>query len=91
MVAKNNGVILTETELNYLKKILISYQGPFNYSDFLKMADISISKQGALKILNKFTSLEILKEASSSSKSKLFTLNKEVIPYMFKEFGFRQP
>lgn len=90
MVAKNNGVILTETELNYLKKILISYQGPFNYSDFLKMAGISISKQGALKILNKFTSLGILKEASSSSKSKLFTLNKEVIPYMFKEFGFRQ-
>lgn len=35
---KNQGNILTETELNYVKKILVTYKGKFSYQDFIKTA-----------------------------------------------------
>lgn len=83
---KNKGDSLTSTELNYVKKILIAYKGIFNYSDFLKMVNVEMSKQGALKILNKFIDYGILKEVSSSSKTKLFDLNKFNFPFALKNF-----
>ncbi|MBR5340558.1 MAG: Fic family protein [Erysipelotrichaceae bacterium] len=81
---KNKGSVLTETELNYIKKIIISYNGIFSYSDFLKMANVSMSKQGALKILNRFVKLGILKEVSTPSKSKLFDIDRNNVPYTLK-------
>ena len=81
---KNKGNELTSTELNYIKKIIISYCGTFAYSDFLKMVNISMSKQGALKILNKFIDYGVLVEVKSKSKTKLFDINRKNITYLLK-------
>ena len=75
--------------MNYIKRILISYKGAFAYADFQKMINVSMSKQGALKILNKFVSYGFLKEAASSSKVKLFVIDSKNVPYALKNFGFR--
>ena len=80
-MAKNRGIQLTETELNYMKRILVSSNGAFNYQDFLKYCQISISKQGALKILNRFIESGGLVEIESKGKTKLFSINKEAIKY----------
>ena len=85
--AKEKGFIATETELNYMKKILISYDGPFSYTDFLKNANVEMSKQGALKMLNKFVDFGFLKETESKSKTKLFDINKDSITYSLKHLG----
>lgn len=78
---KNQGNVLTETELNYVKKILVSYKGKFSYQDFIKNSQIEISKQGAFKILNKFVDLKILVVVDTPSKVKLFDINNKVIKY----------
>ncbi|OQC11225.1 MAG: Fic/DOC family protein [Tenericutes bacterium ADurb.Bin087] len=88
-VTKNTGNILTSTELNYIKKILISYKGVFTHADFLKMINVSMTKQGALKTLNKFIDYGVLKEVKSSSKTKLFDINKKNIPFALKNFGYK--
>ncbi len=87
--AKRGGHILSETELNYAKRILISYEAPFVYTDFLQMAKVDMSKQGALKILNKFVEYGFLKEVPTKSKSKLFAIDGSSVPYALKHFGFR--
>ena len=46
---KNNGSVLIITELNYIKKNLISYKGEFNYLDFLKIINVDMSKQEVFK------------------------------------------
>lgn len=79
---QNKGVLLSETEKNYFRKILLSYKGKFTYQDFEKMAKINVSKQGALKILNRFVKYGILFSSESASKSKLFMLNASVLPYL---------
>ncbi len=86
---KNSGNVLTSTELSYIKKILISYSGVFSYGDFLKMTNVTMSKQGALKILNRLVNYGVLIEAPSSSKSKLFDVNKDNIPFALKNFGYK--
>lgn len=79
--AKNQNVVLTDTELNYIKRILVSYKGKFSHQDFNKFCRIEISKQGALKILNKFVDLDILVEVETESKVKLFDINKDIVHY----------
>ena len=81
---KNKGVVLTDTEMNYVKKILISCKDNFTYTDFLKACNIEMSKQGALKILNKFVECDILVAAASKSKVKLFKINDNVVVYKMK-------
>lgn len=88
-MVKNSGNVLTFSDLNYVKKIFISYKGVFSYSDFLKMINVSMSKQGALKILNRFINFGILKEVKSSSNTKLFDINKNNVPYSLKNFIYR--
>lgn len=78
---KNQGNVLTETELNYVKKILVTYKGKFSYQDFIKNCQIEISKQGAFKILNKLVDLKILLVVDTPSKVKLFDINNKVIKY----------
>ena len=89
VVAKNKGYVITETELNYMKRILISYEGVFSYLDFLKMARVEMSKQGALKILNRFVNYGFLKEATSKSKTKLFDIDENNVQYRLKSFGYK--
>ncbi len=86
--ARNRGFVITDTEQSYVKKILITYDGPFTYAGFLKAAGISISKQGALKILNRLIEYGILREMPSSSKSKLFDLEPDAVSYSLKTFGY---
>ena len=88
-MAKQKGYTLTETELNYMKRIMISYEGKFSYGDFLKMANIEITKQGALKILNHFIDVGFLKEVESKSNAKLFDINKNSLLLLLKRFGVR--
>lgn len=88
-VSKNKGFTLTETELTYLKKMLISYNGVFNYQDFTKTINVSMSKQGALKTLNRFIKYGLLVEVESESKSKLFDFNKDEVPYILKTIGYK--
>lgn len=71
-----------EAEKNYLRKILLSYKGKFAYNDFEKMAKIDVSKQGALKILNRFVSYGLLIPSESNSKSKLFALNVDALSFL---------
>lgn len=78
---KHNREVLTDNDLNYIKRILISSNGPFTYLDFLKMSQIDISKQGTFKILNKFVSLGILVSRQTKSGNKLFELNKKVVKF----------
>lgn len=78
---KNQGNVLTETELNYVKKIFVSYKGKFSYQDFIKNCQIEISKQGAFKILNKLVDLKILVVVDTPSKVKLFDVNRKVVKF----------
>ena len=89
LFSKNKGFILTETELTYLKKMLISYNGVFNYQDFIKTINVSMSKQGALKTLNHFEKYGIIKVVESESKSKIFDFNKDNVPYSLKTIGYK--
>jgi len=86
---KGKGIILTDTEINYIKRTLVSYESPFTYTDFLKMINVTMSKQGALKILNKFVQYDLFIEKENKSKSKLFDINRKCFPYSFKNLGLR--
>lgn len=78
------GETLTPTETFYLKRIIInSKKGWFNHRGFINFCRIEITKQGALKILNKFLNLEILKAKTNNRNEKIFILNEKVIKYEF--------
>lgn len=78
---KSRGVLLTSLDLHYIKRIILSYEGAFTYLDFMKFANIEISKQGALKILNKLVHFGVLKQKPSPSKIKMFEINTKHIPF----------
>ena len=69
--------------------MLISYDGVFNYQDFIKKINVTMSKQGALKTLNHFIQYGIIKEVETDSRSKLFDFNKDNIPYSLKTIGYK--
>ena len=48
-----------------------------------------MSKQGALKTLNRFVAYGVLKEIDSTSKVKLFDVNRSNIVYVLKNFGYK--
>lgn len=78
---KDRGIVLTESERAYLKKILICAKGSFIYSDFLKWTRSDMSKQSAFKILNAFESWGALKSKTGKRKSKIFSVNPDFVPY----------
>ena len=80
-VLKGKGVVVSNTDKDYIKRILVSAKGPFSYMDFTSWNRIQISKQGAFKILNRFVEYGILKEVETTSNKKLFEVNKEMIAY----------
>ena len=81
-ILQDKEILLTETEKNYLRKILLSYKGRFTYNDFENMAKIDVTKQGALKILNRFVSYGLLIPSESNSKNKLFALNVDALSFL---------
>ncbi len=79
---QNKGITWTESEFAYFKKILLSYKGKFTYRDFLKFTKSEMSKQAALKVLNKYVSYGLLSSEESQSKTKLFDLKKDCLTYL---------
>jgi len=79
MILKNKGIVITNADKDYIKRILVSAKGPFQYTDFTSWNHIQITKQGALKILNRFVEYGVLQEAETTSNKKLFIVNKEMI------------
>ena len=78
---KNNSIIISETDKNYIKRILISSKGKFTYEDFIKWTNTSMTKQGAFKILNKLEEYKILISEINKSNKKLFEVNKLMLEY----------
>ncbi len=77
---KQRGIVLTETEKSYFKKILISNNGKFMYKDFAKWIKASIGDQALLKILNELEGYGLLRSVQSKN-NKLFYVNEEMIAY----------
>lgn len=80
-----NGEFLTTTELYYLKRIIInSKSGWFTHKGFVMFSHSDMSKQGALKILNYFARINILKSRINSRNEKIFILNDDFLTYEYK-------
>ena len=82
---KNNGIVLTNNEKMYFKKILISNKGKFLHQDFCTWIGVEMSKQGALKVLNALESYGLLKSETTPSNKKLFFVNDEILRYRFRK------
>ena len=59
-------------------------RGWFNYKGFIEFANLSITKQGALKVLNNFLKMNLLITKTNSKKEKIFSFNDE---YLFYEMN----
>lgn len=80
------GVTLTNYEKTYIKKILLGAEdGYFDYKKFLSVANIDISKQAALKALNKLVEYGLLSSMINDKKAKLFKLNNEFVKYRWEK------
>ena len=77
---KQKEIILTKSDIFYLKAILINTTDKFIYDDLIKWTKINMSKQAALKILNYFEKCNILSSFKYSNK-KIFSLNSECLKY----------
>lgn len=76
------GESLSPTESYYLKRIMInSKKGWFNYRGFINFCKLDITKQGALKALNKLLKYELLVSKTNSKNEKIFMINEEKILY----------
>lgn len=77
-----DGEKLSEREIYFIKKMIVNdKKGWFNYKGFINFANLDITKQGALKILNKFLDLKILISKTNSKNEKVFRINKDLIKF----------
>ena len=83
-ILKNRGIVLSNLDKDYIKRILVSAKTPFMYTDFTRWNHIQITKQGAFKILNRFVEYGILKEVETNNNKKLFCINSDMILYQKK-------
>jgi hypothetical protein len=60
-----------------------SKKGWFNFRGFIDFCKLDITKQGALKILNKLMKFEILISRTNSKNEKIFMINDDIILYKF--------
>ena len=61
---------------------MISNNGKFTHKDFTKWVDVDMSKQGALKILNKLCDYDLLiSSIPEKSNIKIFEVNPKIIKY----------
>ena len=78
------GDTLTSTEWVYVKKILVhNSEDYFNYKMFLTYINATMSRQGALKILNNLCGYEILEKATNKKGDIIFKLNQDFITYKY--------
>ncbi|MBR6287737.1 MAG: Fic family protein [Acholeplasmatales bacterium] len=82
---ENEGETISLNELHYLKRIMINKNIKwFNYKKFIEFEAIDITKQGALKILNKFVDRNFLISKTNSKNEKVFMLNDNILKYEVK-------
>lgn len=80
------GDTLTSTEWGYLKKIIIhNATGYFTYKDFLEYIHSSMTKQGALKVLNAFADYSLLSKSINKKKEAIYKVNSEMLTYKFQK------
>lgn len=78
------GDSFTTTEWVYIKKILVhNPDGFFNYKLFLKYINSTMTKQGALKLLNKFAKYKILKKSKNKRGEIIYKFNDAMITYHY--------
>lgn len=78
------GEALTSAEWVYLKKIIINNpENFFNYKMFLTYIGSNMTKQGALKVLNKLTDYGILEKSKNKRNETIFKMNLDMITYKY--------
>ncbi len=83
-ILSSRGDFLSQTELNYVKKILIHNETAyFNYKMFLEYINGKMTKQGALKILDKFADYDILTKSQNKKGENIYKLNDKLTVYRY--------
>ena len=78
------GETLSSAEWVYVKKIIIhNPENYFNYKMFLDYTGSNITKQGALKALNKLAEYKILEKSKNRKNETIFKMNKNMITYKY--------
>ena len=68
-----------------MKRIIINKNIKwFNYKKFIEFEGLDITKQGALKILNKFEKRGFLLSKINSKNEKIFILDESILKYEIK-------
>ena len=82
---EKEGESISANELHYLKRIIINKNVKwFNYKKFIEFEGLDITKQGALKILNKFEKRGFLLSKINSKNEKIFILDESILKYEIK-------
>ena len=80
------GETLSYSEWVYVKKIVVhNPQDFFNYKMFLDYIGLIMTKQGALKILNKLQRYGILDKSKNKRNETIFRLNDNMITYKYQK------
>ena len=79
---EQEGESISVNELFYLKRIIINKNMKwFNYKKFIEIEGLDMTKQGALKILNKFEKNGFLLSKINSKNEKIFILDESILKY----------
>ena len=83
---EKTGDSLSSSELVYVKKLLVHSTGNwFNYKEFMKYINATMTRQGALRILNNLTDYGILVKSANKKGDTIYKLNEEIITYKYHE------
>lgn len=86
-ILSKTGDTLTSTEWVYVKKILVhNSEDYFNYKMFLTYIHATMTRQGALKILNNLHSYRILEKTTNRKGDIIFRFNQEFITYKYHKW-----
>lgn len=78
------GDSLSPAEWVYVKKILIhNTENYFNYKEFLGYINATMTRQGALKILNNLAEYEILEKTQNRKGDTIYRLNPNCVTYQY--------
>lgn len=85
-ILSQKGDTLTSSEWVYVKKILVhNSKDYFNYKMFLTYIHASMSRQGALKLLNHLCNYEILLKTKNKKGEFIFKFNQDMITYKYHQ------